>query len=110
VAKDVAEDELDAVKDGGVKVFIVVSIVIFQRRNPRPTHACLPPTLALGRHVKDAAQDASQDVLGAAEDGSAKVFIVVSIVVFQRRNPRPEHWGVCSSLHRDQLTATEARR
>jgi len=55
---------------------------------------------ALGRHVNDehvkgAAQDVAQDpqegVLGAAENGSVKVFIVASIVIFQRRNPRPIH-------------------
>ena len=42
LAQDVAEDELGAAKDGGVKVLIVkvfiFSIVICQRRNPR--HAC----------------------------------------------------------------------
>ena len=31
-----------AAKYGGVKVFIVVSIAIFQRRNPRPTQAKRP--------------------------------------------------------------------
>jgi len=36
--QDVAEDELG---DGSVKVF-VLSIVIFQRWNPRPTHAYRP--------------------------------------------------------------------
>ena len=42
--------------------------------------------------MKDVAQDVAQDVaegvLGAAKDGSAKVFIVAR-VIFQRRNPRP---------------------
>ena len=56
-----------------------------------------PPTFALGRHVKDghvndmaqdAAQDATQGVLDAAEDGGVAVFIVAR-VIFQRRNPRP---------------------
>jgi len=41
--QDVAEDELGAAKDGGVKVLIVkifiLPIAICQRRNPR--HACL---------------------------------------------------------------------
>jgi len=44
-------------------------------------------------HVNDVAQavvkDVAQDMPGAAEDRSAKVFIVASIVIFQRRNPRP---------------------
>ena len=42
-------------------------------------------------HVKDVAQDVAQDVaedaMGAAEDGSVKVFIVAR-VIFQRWNPR----------------------
>ena len=41
-AQDVAEDELGAAKDGGVKVLIVKALIlpiaICQRRNPR--HAC----------------------------------------------------------------------
>jgi len=41
-------------------------------------------------HVKDAAQDVAKDVMGAAEDRSAKMLIVVS-VIFQRRNPRLSH-------------------
>jgi len=41
VAQDIAGDVLDAAEDGSVKVFIV-ELVIFQRRNPRPTHACRP--------------------------------------------------------------------
>ena len=49
-------------------------------------------------HVKDAAQDVAEeetqdvaeDVLGAAEDGSVKV-LVVSIAIFQQRNPRQTH-------------------
>jgi len=77
----------DVAKDWSMKVFIVVP----------------PPRAALGRHVKDghvkdAAQDAAQDVaqavaggnFGAAEDGSVKV-LVLCIVIFQRRNPRPTH-------------------
>ena len=35
-------DVLGAVEDGGVEVFIVAH-VIFQWRDPRPTHACRPP-------------------------------------------------------------------
>ena len=54
VAQDVAEDKTQDVaehvfgvaKDGSVKV-LIFSIVIFQRRNPRQTHAC-HPTLPLG--------------------------------------------------------------
>ena len=46
-AQDVAEDVLGAAEDGSVKVFILL-IVIFKRRNPRPTHACRPPRLPLG--------------------------------------------------------------
>ena len=42
---------MDAAEDGGVKAFLVVR-VIFQRRNPRPMHACHPHA-ALGRHVRD---------------------------------------------------------
>jgi len=64
VAQDVAEDMVGAAKDGCVKVFIVAR-VIFQRRNPRPTHTCCPiegrnrkgPHAALGRHVKDVTRD-----------------------------------------------------
>ena len=48
MAQDVAGDVLGAAKDGNVKVFIVVSIVVFQRRNPRLTHARRPPRLILG--------------------------------------------------------------
>ena len=86
VAQKVAEDVFSATEDGSVKVLILL-IVIFQRRNPRLSHACRPPTLALGlhvkdKHVKDAAQgaagnvtqDLAEGVLGAAEDGSMKVF------------------------------------
>jgi len=40
--------------------------------------------------AQDAAQDVAEDVLGAAEDGSMKVFILL-IVIFQGRNPRPTH-------------------
>ena len=47
VAQDVAEDVLGCAEDGSLKVFIVAR-VIFQRRNPYPTHACRPPTLRLG--------------------------------------------------------------
>ena len=62
------------------------------------------PTPSLGRHVeyeqvkdghvKDAAQDVArdvaEDVLGAAKDGSVKVFIVAH-GIFQGRNPCPTH-------------------
>jgi len=47
VTQDVAEDVLGAAEDGSVKVFIMAR-VIFQRRNPRPTHACRPPRMPLG--------------------------------------------------------------
>ena len=55
VAQDVAEDKTQDVaehvfgvaKDGSVKV-LIFSIVIFQRRNPRLSHACRPPRLPLG--------------------------------------------------------------
>jgi len=42
------------------------------------------------KHVKNAAQDVAEDVLGAVADGSVKVFIVAR-VIFKRRNPRPRH-------------------
>jgi len=35
--------------------------------------------------VNDVAQDVAQDVLGAAKGGIVEVFIVLSIVIFQRR-------------------------
>jgi len=42
--------------------------------------------------VKDLAQDVAEGVLGAAKDGSVKVFIVkvliLPIAICQRRNPR----------------------
>ena len=41
-------------------------------------------------HVKDAAQNVAEDVLGAAVNGGVKMFIVAR-VIFQRRNPRPKH-------------------
>ena len=42
--------------------------------------------------MKDLAQDAAEDVLGAAEDGRViGVLIVESIVVFQRRNAHAQH-------------------
>jgi len=40
--------------------------------------------------AQDLTRDVAQDVLGAAEDGSVKVFIF-SIAIFQRRNPRPTY-------------------
>ena len=43
VAQDVAEDVFGAVENGSLEVLIVASIVIFQRRNPCPAHACRPP-------------------------------------------------------------------
>jgi len=48
-----------------VKAFIIAR-AIFQRRNPRPTHACRPHA-ALGRNMKDghekgAAQDVAEGV------------------------------------------------
>ena len=43
VAQGVAEDVLGAAEDGRVKVLIMVPIVVFQWRNPRPTHAFHPP-------------------------------------------------------------------
>jgi len=93
VAQDPQEGVLGAAENGSVKVFIVASIVIFQRRNPRPIHACRPHA-ALERHANDVAQTVVQgvaeDVVGAAEDGSVKVFIVAR-VIFQRQNPRPTH-------------------
>ena len=48
--------------------------------------------LALGLHVKD--KHVAEDVLGAAEDGSVKVFIVAR-VIFQPRNPRPTRRRTC---------------
>ena len=46
VAQGVAQDLLGAAEDGSVKV-LILPILIFQRRNPRPTHACRPPCLPL---------------------------------------------------------------
>ena len=40
--QDVVEGVLGAAEDGGVKV-LILPIVIFQRRNPRPADACRPP-------------------------------------------------------------------
>jgi len=65
VAQGVAEDVLGAADDGSVKAFIIAR-AIFQRRNPRPTHACRPHA-ALGRNMKDghekgAAQDVAEGV------------------------------------------------
>jgi len=37
-------------------------------------------------HVKDLAQDVAEDVLGAAKDGSAKVFIVKVLVYLSHRH------------------------
>jgi len=64
-AQDVANGVLSAAGDGSAKLFIQAR-VIFQRRNPRQTHACRPHA-ALGRHVKDehvkdAALDVTEDV------------------------------------------------
>jgi len=47
VALDEAKDVFGAAEDGSTRAF-VVALVIFQRRNPRPTHACHPPTPPLG--------------------------------------------------------------
>jgi len=54
------------VGDGSVKV-LILSIVISQRRNTRTTGPVPPPSLSLGWHVKDehvknTAQDVSEDV------------------------------------------------
>ena len=46
VTHDVGEDVLGAAEDGSVKVFIEARVT-FQRRNPRPTHACRPPRCTL---------------------------------------------------------------
>ena len=44
------------------------------------------------KHVKDVAEDVAQDVaedvLGAVNDGGAKM-LTVARAIFQRRNPRP---------------------
>ena len=42
VRAEVAEDVLGAAEYGSVKVLIVASIAIFQRRNPCLTHTCRP--------------------------------------------------------------------
>ena len=42
--QDVAEGVLGAAEDRSAKV-LIAACVIFQRRNPRPTHACRPLTL-----------------------------------------------------------------
>jgi len=69
-----AEDVLGAAEDESVKVLIVAR-AIFQRRNPRPTHAFRPPRCpwatreGRARHVKDAAQNDAGDVpQDAAQD------------------------------------------
>ena len=72
VAQGVADDALSAAEDGGIKVFIVARATFPNTRVP-------PPTLALGRrvkdgHMKDAAQDVAEDALGAAENGSVRAF------------------------------------
>ena len=46
VARNVAEGESGAAEDGSLKV-LILSIVLFQRRNPCPTHASTPPTRSL---------------------------------------------------------------
>ena len=46
-AQDMAEDVLGAAKSGSVEV-LILPIAIFQRRNPRPAHACRPPRSPLG--------------------------------------------------------------
>ena len=97
VVRDVARGVSDAAKEGSAKA-LILPIVIFQRRNPRPTHACRPPRLPLGDTSKDVAPDLAQDVvrgvaqcvLGAAKEGSAKV-LILPIVILQRRNPRKTH-------------------
>jgi hypothetical protein len=87
---------LGAVEDGSVKVSIVAR-VIFQRRNPRPTRLVgrrggreRGDVHRGTRHLTAAepTPNTTEDVLGAVEDGSVKVFIVAR-VIFQRRNPRP---------------------
>ena len=45
--KDLAEDVLDAAKDGSVKV-LILPIVIFQRRNAHSTHTRATQRLPLG--------------------------------------------------------------
>ena len=40
--------------------------------------------------AQDVAKDVAKDVLGAAEDGGMKVFIVAR-AIFQRRKLRPTH-------------------
>jgi len=95
----------------------ILPIAIFQRRNPRPTHACCPHADLRWHvkdvHVKDAAkgvvqdvaQDAEPDMPGAAEDGSRKV-LILSIIIFQRWNPRPIH---AHRLPRCPLATREGR-
>ena len=41
----------------------------------------------------------AEDVLGAAEDGSVKVFIVARVIL-QQRNPRPTRRRTCWALWR----------
>ena len=88
-------------RSGSVKVFLMMSGVhrYLPAAEPTPNTRMPPPTLALrlhvkGKHVKDAqdvVEDVTQDVvegmLGAAEDGGLKV-LILSILIFQRRNPR----------------------
>ena len=57
VTLDAAGDVFGAAKDGSVKVLILTRVIL-QWRNPRPTHACRPPR----PHVKDAAQGVAEDV------------------------------------------------
>ena len=47
MTQDAVEGVLGAAEDGGMKA-VIAARAIFQRRNPRPTHAYRPPRLPLG--------------------------------------------------------------
>ena len=55
--------------------------------------------------MKDLAQDVAEDVLGAAKDGNAKVFIVKVLIVPNRH--LPGRWGAYDCLLHRHLPAVE---
>ena len=54
----------------------------------QPPNTCVPPPTL---HVKDAAQDAAEDMLGAEKDGSLTVLFVARAIFQRRETPRPTH-------------------
>ena len=72
VAQHFEEDASGAAEDGRVKVFIL-TIVIFQRRNTRPTHACRPLFILV-----------FEDSSGATIPG-LRLFHLVRVLAFSRK-------------------------